>query len=131
MSKTAIGLIEPQEYAENVHAKLQDGSKLSSVERTDLYQGDIEGEAVWRGINLTRADGSGTFVSVQRLICRIGDRFGSFVLELDGKFDQAGLKAIWKVVPDSGTGELRTIRGVGSFLWDVEGNSYTLNYDLD
>nr|ASV46806.1 hypothetical protein [uncultured bacterium]ASV47018.1 hypothetical protein [uncultured bacterium] len=104
---------------------------LSSVVGCDLYRGDIEGEAIVRGIKRTCADGSGRFVTVQRLVGHIGDRFGSFVLELDGSFAQIGATARWTIVPDSGTQGLQSIWGDGVLVCNAKENSYTLSYDLD
>ncbi len=123
--------MELKDREEKVCVELGDGRKLSSVKEFDLYRGDIEGAASWRGIKVTYQDGSGTFVSIQRLVCRIGDRFGSFVLHSDGCFGRMGSQATWTVVPGSGTGGLQGIRGDGGFVYNAEENSYTLNYHLD
>jgi hypothetical protein len=45
----------------------------------------------------------------------VGDRSGSFVLQVSGSFDGGEAKGDWSVVPGSGTGELDGLRGRGGF----------------
>jgi hypothetical protein len=42
--------------------------------------------------------------------------------------------ATWFVVPGSGTGDLRGLRGTGGYTWDGQqgpAEPYTLDYDLE
>jgi hypothetical protein len=56
-------------------------------------------------------DGSAKFVGLERVVGRLGDRWGSFVLEHSGTFEGGVAEASWSVVPGSGTGEPRGLRG--------------------
>lgn len=62
-----------------------------------------------------RADGTATFIGLERVTGRLGNRSGSFVLEHSGSFEGGMARASWFVVAGSGTGELSGLRGEGGF----------------
>ncbi len=68
---------------------------------------------------------------MQRMICAVGGRPGTFVLRISGTFDGTGARATWNVVPGSGTGELRGISGTGGFETSGDTTTYTLDYTLE
>ena len=79
------------------------------------------------------SDSSVNFVGLERVVGHIGSRSGSFILQLSGKFDMAAAKGTctWSVVPSSATGDLRGLRGEGSYIWNGEKQvPYTLDYDF-
>jgi hypothetical protein len=80
-----------------------------------------------------RPDQTADFVGLQRIIGRIGERSGSFVLlQTEGTFDGKEARAKLTVVPGSGTEELSGLRGEGEFSAPREGEpSITLEYELD
>ena len=62
----------------------------------------------------------------------VGGRSGAFSLLHIGTMEGTETWAKWLVVPGSGTGELRTIRGEGKIDIDAEGHhTFTLDYELD
>jgi hypothetical protein len=68
---------------------------------------------------------------MERIEGRINGRAGSFVLHHSATADRGAQAASWTVVPDSGTGELRGLRGQARI--DVSpdgGHTFTLDYDL-
>jgi uncharacterized protein DUF3224 len=104
---------------------------LSRPHGVDLYHGDLEAEATWAGASFAAADGSGTFVSLQRMHGRLGDRSGSFVLAVDGAFKGGETHASLRVVPSSGTGGLASLQGDGRLTYVSGGqSSYTLEYSF-
>ena len=58
--------------------------------------------------------GSVDFVGYERIVGKIGDRSGSFVLHHTGVYANDVAKADYSVVPGSGTGDLAGLRGQGS-----------------
>jgi uncharacterized protein DUF3224 len=64
---------------------------------------------------------------------QIGDRTGSFVLlQTAGTFDGKEAKGALSVVPGSGTGDLRGLRGNGHFSAPFGSTaSVTLDYDYE
>ncbi len=80
-----------------------------------LYQGD-----------------SASFSGLERVVGRIGVRSGSFVLQHNGRFEGDTARSTLSVVPGSGTGDLRGLRGAGSFAWSHgQPGSITLDYDFE
>ena len=77
-------------------------------------------------------DGSATFIGMERVVGRLGDRSGSFVLQSSGTYGDGVVKAHWTVVPESGTGNLRDLRGEGELVYPHgKPSSATLDYDVD
>jgi len=61
-----------------------------------------------------RADGTATFVGLERVTARIGERSGSFVMQRAGGFEGGLAKESYAVVAGSATGDLRGLRGEGA-----------------
>lgn len=131
MSRTATGIVESKEWNQVEYAPVEGASGLAAATGHDRYTGDIEGEARWHGLIHGIPDGTGTFVSLQRMECTIGELSGSFVLEMTGTFDGAGSRADWVVVPGSGTADFATISGKGGYTaTDATTASYSLTYTV-
>lgn len=106
--------------------------KLTRATVTKSFSGDIEGEGSLEYLMMYRADGSASFVGFERVVGRLGGRSGSFVLQHTGTFEGGTARATWGVVPGSGTGDLRGLRGDGGFASaHAERYSMTLDYDLE
>jgi Protein of unknown function (DUF3224) len=128
---TATGTVESKSWEQTPYAAAEQAPELAAASGVDDYHGDIEGEGHWRGLTIAASDGTGDLLSLQRMICVVGGRSGTFVLRISGTFDGAGSRATWEVVPGSGTGELRGISGTGGFETSGETTTYTLDYTLD
>lgn len=79
------------------------------------YEGDLQGEGVTEYLMTHRDDGTAGFVQVERIIGTVNGRKGSFVLQGSGVYDGKTAKGDMTVVIGSGTGDLRSISGYGSF----------------
>jgi hypothetical protein len=132
MSTRAAGTFKIESWDESAYVEIEDGGKLTQASVTQAVSGDIEGESVVRWLMCYRADDTADFVGLQRVIGRIGDRSGSFVLvQTDGTFDGKVAKGALSVVPGSGTGDLSGLRGEGEFNAPHGAEaSITLDYDL-
>jgi hypothetical protein len=89
--------------------------KLTRASVTKSYQGDITGEGTLEYLMMYRDDGSASFIGLERVVGSLGGRSGSFVLQHSGTFEGGVAKVILSVVPGSGTGDLRGMRGEGGF----------------
>lgn len=78
-------------------------------------------------------DDSASFVGLEHVNGGIAGKSGSFVIQHNGTFADGKLKSNWFVVPGSGTGELRNLRGEGTYT--NEGGeprtAYTFDYEFD
>lgn len=128
---TATGTAESKSWEQRPYAAAEQAPELTAASGVDVYHGDIEGEGHWRGLTIAGPDGNGDLVSLQRMICVVGGRSGTFVLRISGTFNGTGSRANWEVVPGSGTDELRDISGTGGFESGGETTTYTLDYTLD
>jgi hypothetical protein len=109
------------------------GAKLTYAKVTAHFQGDIEGEASMQAVMAYTESGAAHFTGLQLMVGRVGERSGTFVLQVSGAYAAEAAKTTWFVVPDSGTGDLRGLRGEGGYV-AVHGQQqvpYTLDYDFD
>lgn len=131
MSTRATGSFETKSWDESAYEEIDSTSKLSRASVSQLFRGDIEGEATSELLLAYPGDGSASFVGLQRIVGTLGSRSGSFVLEGTGTYAGGTATMQWSVVPGSGTAELRGLRGDGGYVAKHDDSSYTLDYSLD
>ncbi len=132
MSKHATATFQVKSWDEKPYNEIDEGPKLTRASVTKSFRGDIEGEGTLEYLMIYRDDGSASFVGLERVVGRVGDRSGSFVLQHSGTFEGGTAKATWFVVPGSGTGDLRGLRGEGGFASaHAEDIPITLEYDFE
>jgi hypothetical protein len=106
--------------------------KLTRVSVTKSYQGDITGEGKLEYLMMYRDDGSASFVGLERVVGSVAGRSGSFVLQHSGTFKGGVATVTLLVVPGSGAGDLRGLRGDGGFAVGHQSPySMTLDYDFE
>lgn len=131
MSTRATGKFEVKNWDENPYDEREGASKTTRASVKQEFKGDIEGEGSVEYLMAYREDGTADFVGLQRIVGKVGGKSGSFVLQLQGKYDGKAAKADWTVVPGSGTDELEDLRGQGGFQAEHgPDGSLTLDYDL-
>lgn len=110
----------------------QEGAKLTRTHVTKTFHGEVEGESTAELLMAYAAEeGSAAYVGFERFLGRLQDRSGSFVLHHDATSSRGRQSATWSVVPDSGTGELRGLRGEARISVEPDGgHSFTLDYDF-
>ncbi len=111
MSTQATATFQVKSWDEKPYNEIDDGPKLTRVSVTKSFSGDIEGEGTLEYLMIQRDDGSASFVGLERVVGRVGDRSGSFVLQHLGTYEEGTAKATFSVVPGSGTADLRGLRG--------------------
>jgi len=118
MSTHATATFTIKSWNENPYDEMEGTPKLTRATVTKRLEGDMEGEGMSESLMVYGDDGSANFVSLERVVGRIGGRSGSFVLQGSGTYDKStGIaKGIFIVVPSSGKGGLQGIRGEGSFI---------------
>ncbi len=132
MSRRAQATFQITSWDEKPIDESEGMPKLTRATVTKSFSGDIEGEGRLEYLMMYRADGSASFVGLERLVGRLGGRSGSFVLQHTGTFEGGAARATWVVVPGSGTGDLRGLRGDGGFAFaHAERYSMRLDYDVE
>ena len=113
--------------------KEQAGAKLTRAQITSAYQGELQGESKAQLLMVYRDDNFASYTGLEQITGRIGDRSGSFVLQVNGVFEEGAAKTNWVVANGSGTGELRGLRGEGSYVakHGDQAVPFTLDYDFE
>ena len=125
----AIGEIEVKTYEPKPYDEGPDGPSRVEIHVSETFSGDIEGEGVVRFLQAVRADGSASFVGIERVSGKVGGRSGTFLLQDSGTLEGSTVKGEWFVIPGSGTGELAGLRGEGGFTAELgQRASITLDY---
>ncbi|MEZ4363032.1 MAG: DUF3224 domain-containing protein [Kofleriaceae bacterium] len=108
-----------------------DGVSIARVGLVKEYHGPLSAKAVGEMIGArTPIDGSAGYVAIERVTGTLEGRRGTFVLQHSGVMTRGGKQLTVLVVPDSGTGELRELRGQLQ-IDIVDGKHlYTLDYEL-
>jgi hypothetical protein len=125
----AVGRTDVKTYLPTRIDEVPEGPSLVDVQLTETFSGDIEGESTVRIIQAASKDGSLHFVGLQRVRGSIGGRVGTFLLQPSGTAVGKETRAEWFVVPGSGTGALKGLRGDGGFQAQLgEHGSFWLDY---
>jgi Protein of unknown function (DUF3224) len=127
VSTQATGTFKIDSWDEQPYA-----DKLTRAQVKATYSGDIEGQGETEWLMCYREDKTADFVGFQRLVGRLGDRSGSFVIESTGAFDGKVASGPLTIVQGSGTGELAGIVGQGTLRAPMGGEpSVSLDYDFE
>jgi hypothetical protein len=98
------------------------------------YEGGLEGEASSECLMVYAEDGSASYVTVDLFTGKLAGMSGSFVLQGNGTYQPSAGIAKWTafIVPGSGTGDLKGIRGDAEFsAKHTPPGTCTLEYELD
>jgi hypothetical protein len=127
--RRATGRTDVKAHVPTPFDETADGPSLVEVELPETFSGDIAGESTVRVIQAAHEDGSMSFVGLQRVRASVGGRTGSFLLRPSGTVIDKETNATWFVVPGSGTGDLKGLRGDGGFKGQLgEQGSFWLDY---
>jgi hypothetical protein len=125
----AVGKISVRKYEPVAFDEPAGGPTLVRIHVEEDFSGDIVGSGVAEFLQTTHGDTAASFVGVERVIGSFGGRSGSFVFQDQGTLQDGVVSGTWFVVPGSGTGDLRGLRGEGGFRADLgQGADITLDY---
>jgi Protein of unknown function (DUF3224) len=123
-AQIAVQVYRPAPYDEPA-----EGPSLVRIHVEETFTGDITGTGVVEFLQAARADGTASFVGIERVTGSVGGRSGTFLLQDQGTVADGVVSGDWFVVPGSGTGELTGLCGEGGFRADLgEGAAVTLDY---
>ena len=125
----ASAVITVHKYEPSVYDEPASGPVLTRIHVAESFDGDIEGDGVVEFLQAGRADGSASFVGIERVTGRLDGREGTFLLQDAGTVQGNVVSGDWFVVPGSGTGQLAGLRGEGGFRANLgEGAQVHLDY---
>jgi hypothetical protein len=95
------------------------------------FRGGVEAETAFDAVMTYLDDGSAKYVGHQRVVGKIGDKSGTFVLQGIGTFDGKEARTTLEVIEGSSTGDLTGIRGTGSWAAPIgSSGTFSLDYEL-
>ena len=130
MNTQATSTTTIKNWDEKSFHELTGAGKLTRVSVTKTYQGDIEGEGTLEYLMAYGLDNLVTFVGLERIVGRIRDRSGSFVIQISGVFTGGVPDESFLILPNSASDELVGMRGRGRFSAGPTG-SYHINLDYE
>ncbi len=107
-----------------------DGPKLTRATLTKRFRGALDATSVTELLT-AQGDASRGYVANERVSGTLDGRSGTFVLQHGGVADASGQRAFGHVVPGSGTGALRGLRGDAVYAHDEAGARLTLTFEID
>jgi len=115
--------ITVHKYEPAAYEEPSDGPTLTRIHVEESFSGEIEGDGVAEFLQAGRADGSASFVGVERVTGKLAGKQGTFVLQDAGTVEGNVVSGEWFVVAGSGTGELEGLRGTGGFRANLGENA--------
>lgn len=108
-------VITVQKYEPVTYEEPAAGPSLTRIHVEENFDGDIQATGVAEFLQAAIADGSASFVGIERVTGSIAGRTGSFLLQDSGIVSGNTVLGDWFVIPGSGTGQLTGLRGKGEF----------------
>jgi len=130
MSSRASATFQVTNWDEKPYHEGEGEPKLTRATVTKTFTGDLEGEGVVEYLMVHQAAGTAAFVGMERVTGKLGERAGTFVLEHRGTYLDGTARAVCRIVPGSGTGELVGLKGEGGFAARGREAPFALDYDL-
>jgi len=132
MKQSAHARFAIESWDERPFSEEPDQPKLTRASVARTFTGEIEGQGQVEYVMMYRPDGSASFVGLERFAGRLAGKAGTFVLQRSGVFEGGQAKETYSVVPGSGTGELRGLRGDGtSEVGHGMEHPFMLSYEVD
>lgn len=101
---------------------------LSRILVKKTFDGEVKGESAGELLMCASTDGAAGYTIMDRFHVTIEGQKGSFVAIHGGMTDE--MKATGKIVPGSGTDDLKGISGTLEFKSDESGKRIILDYNL-
>ncbi|CAN5355194.1 DUF3224 domain-containing protein [soil metagenome] len=130
MSTRATGTFDIETWDEKPYEE-QEGARLTRTHVSKTFHGEGKSTAELL-MAYAAVEGPAAYVGFERIVGHVHGRPGSFVLHHTATGARGTRSASWSVVPDSGTGEPRGLRGDARISVEPDGgHSFTLDYDFE
>lgn len=118
---------DPVVYDETIET-----AKLSKVTIRKKFSGDLEGASIAEGLFCACDDGSASYVVMERVTGKMGDREGTFVMQHGGIVNKGAVESQFgNIVPGSGTDGFAGIGGTVLFQHDEAGAFIHLDIEFE
>lgn len=117
-------------WDEQPYQTFENGARLTRAKVTQAYHGAIDGEGAVEFLMAHTADGTASFVGIERIAGTVQGKSGSFVIRHVGTYDSAGARSEWSVVSGSGTDELTGLTGEGCYVATGKSVPVSFSYAL-
>jgi hypothetical protein len=108
-----------------------DGVSLARTRVTKTFSGEVAGTSTAELLMAGTPSGAAAYVGFERISASVHGRAGTFVLHHTATAADGAQSASWTVVPGSGTGALRGLRGAARIEQTPDGgHTFTLDYAL-
>jgi hypothetical protein len=111
----ANAVITVRAYEPTIYDQPDAGPVLTRIHVEESFSGDIAGAGVVEFLQAAGADGTASFVGIERVTGELAGRSGTFLLQDQGTVEANIVSGQWFVVPGSGTDGLAGLRGEGGF----------------
>ncbi len=102
-------------WNETPYLEINDDAKFTRTVIQKKYTGELEGEGRLDYLMAYNADGSATFVGIERVTGSIKGKAGSFSVKEQGTFIDGMVDSAFSVIEGSGNGELKALQGQGKY----------------
>ncbi|HEX3789501.1 MAG TPA: DUF3224 domain-containing protein [Pseudonocardiaceae bacterium] len=133
MTKQITSEYETLDWKETTYVERTVDRKITQVTAKGTFSGAVTGSGDVAYL-LTYNGAHCDFIGYESVTGTVDGRNGSFVLQYLGSTAEGGLVATATVVPDSGTDELKGLRGTGGYKWnggESQKAVLTLDYSID
>ena len=110
----ATGSFTIKGWDEQPYAEAEGAPKLTHARVVTTYSGELDGEGTG-GLLMAYDQADAAYTGYERFTGSLGGSSGSFVVRLDGGFDNGVAKTSWTVVEGTGTGDLTGLTGEGGY----------------
>ena len=130
MSTRASATFQVTNWDEKPYHEEKGEPKLTRATVTKTFRGELEGESVVEYLMVHQAEGTAAFVGMEHVKGKLGGKSGTFVLEHRGTYVGGTARAVCRIVPGSGTGELARLQGEGGFAARGREAPFALDYEF-
>jgi Protein of unknown function (DUF3224) len=133
MTQRASGSFDVKVTPQKPDSEVAKAANFGRLTIDKQFHGDLEATSKGEMIGAqTEVQGSAGYVAMERVTGTLQSRHGSFVLQHSGTMNRSVMELSVTVVPDSGTGELKGMRGKMAIIIAPDGtHSYELDYTLE
>ena len=130
MTITTSAAFEVVSWEQTTEDAPEIGSALARADVKKKFTGDLEAESTAIVVMSGAEDGSAGYIAMERIVGRLGNRTGSFVIQHGGIAGATAQTSFGQIVPGLGTGDLKGLSGECRFEHTDAGATFHLDYDV-